>query len=286
MEKDNQAINPATSTASKKSGGKLLVKVGLAMLLVSGVMTGGFYSFLQAQSVPYNPAEHKISTQERNVTAQVVNVEIHGPIDLRLEQSNTPKMSISGEQGLLDDLHAVVDGDTLKISGKGLKMNSHHNLRVALSLPNLQNLKVQGSGDVLAKGFSGETMLVALRGSGDVRFDGQYKNLTAQLQGSGDLDITSPNSEQVTLELTGSGDITAKGQAKNLQTKVKGSGELRADNLIASVVNTESVGSGETQIHAKQSVQVDIRGTGEVNVYGNPTTRNVNALGHGEVNFR
>lgn len=282
MENKTQEITPAT----KKSGGKLLVKIGLAMLLVSGVMTGGFYSVLQAQSVPYNPAEHKVSIQERNVTAQVVKVEISGPIDLRLEQNATPKMTISGEQRLLDDLHAVVDGDTLKISSKGLKMNGHHTLRVALSLPNLQNLRVQGSGDVSAKGFSGDNMIVALRGSGDVRFDGDYKNLTAQLHGSGDLNIHSANSEQVNLELTGSGDLTAKGQAKRVQTKVHGSGELRASSLIAETVKAESIGSGETEVHAKQSVQVDVRGSGEVSVFGNPATRNVNANGNADVNFR
>ncbi len=273
------------NTVAKKSGGKILVKIGIAMLLVSGVLTASFYSVLQAQSIPYNPQDHKLSSQERNVTAQVVKVEISGPIDLTLEQNANPSMKITGEQHLLDNLNAVVDGDTLKISSKGVKLHGRHTINVNLSLPALQSLRMHGSGDTNAKGFTGDNLTVALRGSGDLRFDGQYKNITAQLDGSGDLNLHGGKSEQVTLELTGSGDLTATGEAKTVQTKLHGSGDMRAASLIGETVVTETVGSGDTQVHAKQSIKVDLRGNGEVNIAGNPSSRSVSTKGNGEVNF-
>ncbi len=274
------------TTVAKKSGRKTLVKIGVAMLLVSGVLTGGFYSVLQAQSVPYNAQEHKLSSQDRNVTAQVVKVEVTGPIDLLVEQNATPSMKITGEQRLLDNLNAVVDGDTLRISSKGLKMHGNHPIHVSLNLPALQNLRMNGSGDTNAKGFSGDNLSIALRGSGDLRFDGQYKNIIAQLEGSGDLSLKGGKSEQVNLELTGSGDLTATGETKSLKTKLHGSGDMRAGSLLAEAVHTETIGSGDTKVHAKQSIQIDLRGNGEVNVSGNPSQRNVNTKGSGEVNFQ
>ena len=45
-------------------------------------------------------------------------------------------------------------------------------------------------------------------------------------------------------------------------------------------------GSGTSIVLATKTAEVDLRGSGDVEVYGNPSQRNINKSGSGEVDFK
>ncbi|MFD2273129.1 GIN domain-containing protein [Undibacterium arcticum] len=102
---------------------------------------------------------------------------------------------------------------------KGFNIHTRRPLQVELTLPALQQLTMQGSGDADVKGFNGEQLQLALRGSGNAVVVGQYKRINASILGSGDLQLNGGNSDHVELSLTGSGEMTITGQSKALAAK-------------------------------------------------------------------
>lgn len=278
----------SAAPAAKKSGGRLLLKLGVAMLLVSGVMTAGFYTVLQAKgtsSITVVGLDNgKLVNENRSIAANINKVDVSGPLEVVIVQNDTPALNVSASEGVLQHVQSKVDGDTLKLDLNGVVRTSKP-IRVYLSLKGLQELNVHGSAEAEARGFQGESMQLSLRGSGDVRFEGNFKQLKAKLHGSGDMNLSNLDSDQVELEVTGSGDLNAAGKAKSVNAKLKGSGDLNASNLTTDTAEVELIGSGNVDVFAKSNAKVQLRGSGDVMVEGNPAQRTVSTHGSGDVQF-
>ena len=293
LSKDPQdnATNTATNTTSNASANKpskkmhFFVKVGIALSVLSVMLTGGMYGVMTAHGVTVSIEDRELSSAVRPISEQVINVEMSGPFDLVLVQNAKAGIHISAPKNVLEQIETSVEGDTLRISAKrNVAVNFGHS-KIEVSLPKLSKLEIQGSGASTVNGFSGENLSLALRGSGDVGFDGKYKNILANLRGSGDMRINGGNSDDVKLELNGSGDMIVQGHSKALSTKLNGSGDLNAENLPSDSVNVELHGSGNTAVHAKQSVKVALRGSGDITIHGQPSQRDVMVKGSGDVEF-
>ena len=156
-----------------------------------------------------------------------------------------------------------------------------------LVLPSLEALNIHGSGDSTINGFSGEKVEVQLNGSGNVKFNGRYKDITAAVHGSGELEMNGgSNSQSVDVALIGSGQMTVVGQCKEFKAEQTGSGDLNAQHLSADQAAVDLHGSGTSIISARKVAAVNLRGSGDVSVYGNPGERNITKSGSGEVTFR
>lgn len=295
LSKDTQdkASNPANEgstdkaaqTATSKAKMHPFVKLGIALSVVSVLLTGGMYGVMTAHGVTVKVEDRVLSSATRPINDQVMNVEMSGPFDLVLVQDAKPGIQISAPQNVLDQIETRIEGDTLRISAKRQVAVNYGRSKIEVSLPKLSKLDVQGSGTTSANGFSGENVNLVLRGSGELSFDGKYKNIAANLRGSGDMRINGGDSDEVKLEMNGSGDIKAQGRSKSLITKLNGSGDLNAEDLPSDSVNVEMQGSGNTAIHAKNSVKVVLRGSGDIAVRGQPSQRDVTVKGSGDVEF-
>ncbi|MFC3108049.1 head GIN domain-containing protein [Undibacterium arcticum] len=265
-----------------------LVKIGVSLTVVAAVLVGACYNVLLAQGVSHPPisaAERVIATETRPLGAGIVNIDLNGPVDLKLVQGNSPSMTVRAEKRLLPQITTEQDGNTLHIGLKGFNIHTRRPLQVELTLPALQQLTMQGSGDADVKGFNGEQLQLALRGSGNAVVVGQYKRINASILGSGDLQLNGGNSDHVELSLTGSGEMTITGQSKALAAKIMGSGNIDASRLPSDSVKLDLLGSGDASLNAKQSVNLNLRGSGDIHVDGKPAQRNVSRTGSGDVSF-
>lgn len=259
-------------------------KLTLSLMVISGVMTAGFYGLIKAEAVNTVKVERQLANQNRTITTQVNKVIIDGSMEVTLQQNAVPGLQIAAEQHVIEKINTLVDGDTLRISIKN-STDSRKPIRIALNLASLQALSLRGSGEAWASGFNGEQVSLELNGSGDVKFDGQYKNVSAIVRGSGDMTVNAGDSDKVTLELIGSGDLLATGKSKTIVTKLKGSGDLNARDLTTPNAEVELLGSGDMDVFATAVVKVNLRGSGDVTVLGNPSQREVTKHGSGEVHF-
>jgi hypothetical protein len=267
---------------------RTLMKIGLGMLMLAVVLIGVSFGVLRAEDVGdvhADAGKHVFTSETRKVDGSVVAIDMNGPVDLILKQGATASMVVQADQRYIARIKTVQQGDTLRIDAEDGFFHSHWPLRVELTLPNLHKLDLHGSGDGTISGFSGDKLALNLRGSGDIRFNGQYQHVSAGVFGSGDLQLALGNTNDVDLDLQGSGDISASGQSKTLSARILGSGDLDTTDMQADVVKVDVLGSGDSNVYAKQSIAIDLKGSGDIDVHGNPTQRVVNRMGSGDISW-
>ena len=177
------------------------------------------------------------------VQGPVARVEITGPravVDrLRLEDG---RISLSQGDGAAYDLQA----DSLTIDRNGIRVRSDADqTRIVVTSPDVSSFKLDGSGDLVIKGYDQPALTLAINGSGDIRAVGKTTGLVLATAGSGDAELDelrtlnaevaisgSGNadiaaSNLVTIAILGSGDVDLLSQPVSETTTVSGSGSVR-----------------------------------------------------------
>ena len=264
-----------------------LLKIASGLLLLSFLLIGMSFSMLRAQGTNShgNPEGRMVSSETRPIGAEVIEIELSGPIDLTLRQGATASMKVSGEKRYLENIDTTQTGSLLHIGTKGMLLHHRQPLQVVLTLPALEQLSIRGSGDSTVNGFSGDKIEVQLYGSGNVKFNGRYKEVSASVLGSGDMEMNGGSSDKVSVALVGSGGMTVVGSCKQFKADQTGSGDLDGEHLAADVTTLTLRGSGTAVVQAITKIDVTLRGSGDVNVIGNPAERTVNKTGSGDVTF-
>jgi hypothetical protein len=267
---------------------RTLLKIGFGLLLLSFLLIGMSFSMLKAQGTSNhsNPEGRMVSSETRTIGADVTQIDLSGPIDMTLRQGAVASLVVKGEQRLLGNIDTTQEGKMLHIGTKGMLLHHRQPLQVVLVLPSIDKLSIRGSGDSTINGFSGEKVDVQLFGSGNVKFNGRYKDVSAAVHGSGDMEMNGGSSDKVDVALVGSGQMTVVGSCKEFKADQTGSGDLDAEHLAADATEVNLRGSGTSVVQAIKTAQVTVRGSGDVSVLGNPTERVLNKTGSGGINFR
>jgi hypothetical protein len=268
---------------------RALLKVGFSLLVLAFLLIGLSYSMLRAQGISgaANSAGRVVASETRSLGKNIRAIDLGGPIDLTLRQGAVPSLLVRGEQRMLGNVETSTGADgTLHIGTTGMLLYHRQPLQVTLVLPSIEDVSVHGSGDSTVNGFSGERIGVDLNGSGNLKFNGRFKQVRASVHGSGELEMNGGASDKVEVVLIGSGTMTVVGSAKQFKAEQTGSGDLNARYLSADEARLQLMGSGDATISASQAATVTVRGSGDVLVYGNPAQRDVSRNGSGEVIFK
>jgi hypothetical protein len=244
------------------------------MMRAQGVQTGAL------------PDRRAVASETRVLARGIEVVELSGPIDLTLRYGPTASLVVKGEERLLANIDSFQQANVLHIGTKGMLLHHRQPLQAILVLPNVSRVMVDGSGDSVITGLSGETIGLMMSGSGNVKFTGRYQHVDAALRGSGNLELNVGNGEEVTLEQESSGHIAIVGSARKLSVHKQGSGELDARHLRADEVMLKQTGSGDSVVLSRETVAIDMEGSGDVRVRGGPRVQSVTRTGSGEVTFR
>ena len=264
---------------------RALMRVGLSLLILAFVLIGLSYTVLRAQGVSSRPEGRTVTTDTRPLDRRVRTVELNAPVDLNVRYGPQPSLVVRGEQRLLQNIETNASGDTLRISTRGLLLRHRQPLEVDVTLPMLDALSVDGSGDTRVNGFSGERIEVSLNGSGSVRFNGRYRQARAALHGSGELSLDAGNSDSIEAELMGSGAISLAGATRSFRYEGSGSGTLDAQRLRAEEAQLRQTGSGSASVTVRDTVAASVSGSGDIDIHGEPSQRSVGRTGSGTVHF-
>lgn len=268
---------------------RILLKIGAGMMLLAIILVCISAAMLRAHAAEgYStniPGSHALKTENRTIDAGVTVITANGPVDLVLRQGTTPAMQVIAEERLLPRIKTKQQGNALEIDFQDAIFHSNHPMRIELTLPKLEQLSLHGSGDARVSGFSGDKVVLTLRGSGDMNFDGVYQHVTASTMGSGDLEMTTGAGSDADLSILGSGAITASGQNKATTVRIMGSGDVNTENLHTDTLKLDVMGSGDSSVYATKSVEVNLHGSGDVSVHGNPVQRNVTRMGSGDISW-
>jgi hypothetical protein len=103
------------------------------------------------------------------------------------------------------------------------------------------------------------------------------------LQGDGNITVTGPNSRRLTVTLLGSGNIQATGTTTRLEVTISGEGNALLGQLIAHDVKAALSGDGSLTLAATHSLNASVSGTGTILYSGNPSHVTTTVSGNGTI---
>lgn len=105
-------------------------------------------------------------------------------------------------------------------------------------------------------------------------------------EGSGDVFIEALNGDSFELIHDGSGDIGLEGQCKTLSLTHEGSGDVNAKGLTCSDATLKLDGSGEVRLSVSGSLDLSLNGSGDLDIWGTPRLAGFRQSGSGDLHIR
>lgn len=197
------------------------------------------------------------------------SIRLNSTADVFVTKGSRYKLVVEADADVIDRIKTTVTGGTLTIDmeSSGRWTWGDSNAKVYVTMPGLDAVTLNGSGDIDVGAFSGSS-------------------LDLDLKGSGDIDIDAIDYKTVSVDLKGSGDIEARGTCTDLTVKIKGSGDVDMDRLECTSAAVMIRGSGDVSVYAGDSFDGSISGSGDIEVHGSPRKNSSSVRGSGDIILR
>lgn len=205
----------------------------------------------------------------RNETRNVTNfsgIDLRMGADVNFTKAPEYKVEVRAQDEILRVLETYVSNDRLVIKfDRDIRVRLHDGVTVNVSGPNLNSLRVSGSGDINCTGAFNPA------------------NIEMDVSGSGDITVSDLTTNLLDAAISGSGDIKVlQGAANDAKLKISGSGSFDLAGVAAKTANVRTSGSGNTRLKVSDRLDVNIAGSGSVYYTGNPVI-NASISGSGKV---
>jgi hypothetical protein len=206
----------------------------------------------------------KIINKTRNV-GSFDAVGVSGSFDVFLVAGDEGKLDISVEENLESYLITEVNNGTLKIKWKnGVNIRTSSKTTVTVHFKSINSLAMAGSGDIIGKDkIKGNSLDVAVAGSGDIKVDMDVEQLEAAVSGSGDIELS--------------------GKATDFEAAVSGSGDVDAYDLKTEKAELKISGSGSIKVSVEKEIVARVSGSGNIKYKGQPRIEDIKVSGSGNV---
>ena len=150
-------------------------------------------------------------------------------LDIRLFNRPDPGVRITAGTKSIDRVKTEVVGDVLRVSTKsrGLTIGPDPlgDVQISLGVPVLLALRVDDQADVTLSGLSAKSFELRVNGSGDVRARGRVDELEMEVDGSAETDLSDLSTQDASVRIDGSGDSRLR-VSRSLELIVEGSGDV------------------------------------------------------------
>lgn len=184
-------------------------------------------------------------------TAPFDAVRLNGSFDVVFSQG-PQKIVLAADENLIDIFEIEVKDGILNVGVKrGYGYSSKGKTVVTVSSPELNSVKVNGSGDFkVRKVLDSDALSLSINGSGDIEADKvECKNLSCNINGSGDIEVNALTASSADVKINGSGDVKLVcREVGEVIAKVNGSGDVDLYGNVASVASKVN-GSGKVSTH-------------------------------------
>lgn len=200
--------------------------------------------------------------QDTRTPGTFSSIELDLNADLTVRRGSDYSVKIEAEENLLKLITTGTSGDELKIDSRRC-LNAHQRIRIAVTIPALESVELNGSGKILIP----DTF--------------QVKNLRLEVNGSGTVDARLI-AAAVDCRINGSGNASFEGSANKLSVRINGSGNVHAYKMPCNDSEIRVNGSGDVKSYAIQNLDVHVNGSGSVFYKGKPSV-NSRINGSGKV---
>ncbi|GAB5417266.1 MAG: hypothetical protein Crog4KO_28480 [Crocinitomicaceae bacterium] len=191
-------------------------------------------------------------------------LKISGLVDVVLMQGSTPKVTFDINPEIQEDFQLTTEDGVLNIGFDKEAFANKRNAVVYVTFTDLKELRFSGVGDVSSKGeIKLDELLCKISGVGDVALDIDCKKLDVKFSGVGNVKV--------------------EGEGESANYAWSGIGNLKASNMKSKVVALSLSGMGDAELHATESLEVNLTGFGDVKYVGSPKTTDLNTPGNGQI---
>ena len=188
-------------------------------------------------------------TSETREVGDFDSIALRGSAQLHVRIGEPASLIVEGSAKALERLEADVDGDTLHIrtSNKEWVFPGGTRLTVRITVPKLEDLRLEGGNDVHLTGFDGGETTIDIEGAANLKGDGKLDELVVHMSGAGHADLRNlvANDAKVTVDGVGSvyvnstesldatmngvGAILYSGTPRDVNTAMRGLGTISKD---------------------------------------------------------
>lgn len=209
----------------------------------------------------------RVTETSRSLPA-FTRLRVDGPMTVKASPGSSQTVSIQADDNIAPLIVTEAQGDLLVVRTQpGTSFRTRSAIVVRINFTQLTQADLRGSGDFDLDGIKGASFEMAIAGSGDARIRGAELGRFAG-------------------RIAGSGDLLASGRAETATFSIAGSGDVRAEDLNARTVSVSIAGSGDARVHATESLNAQVAGSGDVTYSGNPPKVSRSVAGSGEVRAR
>lgn len=166
----------------------------------------------------------QIVSEERSVTGFTV-IELTGRGEVVITQTGSESLRVSADDNVLPLVATQVRGKRLLLGLKRDIMLWETTVRYEVTVRELSELALSGSGDITLTKLDGNRLDVKLSGSGTISAAGHVQMLAIDLGGSGEFAGAELASQQAEAHISGSGDVVVKAN-ETLAANISGSGHV------------------------------------------------------------
>jgi carbon monoxide dehydrogenase subunit G len=209
-------------------------------------------------------------TESRLTNDVITGLILKGSVPVTIQYGDVASLTVIADNA--EDIRKVktsVEGSILVVSSHGNSLNS-------VSFAGM-NITINGI-DIFSN-VSGSS------GKVEVRMVVKIPIEDITVQGSGDVTYLNVLQDRLSLIVQGSGDIIVSGEVISLNANVQGSGDIRAKKLKSADASLTVVGSGDIGSTVQNNVVAMVVGSGDIDVYGSSKKRSVNVVGSGDITF-
>jgi Putative auto-transporter adhesin, head GIN domain len=142
-----------------------------------------------------------------------------------IERTGKESLEVTADDNLVALFTSEVKDGTLHLSvAKGKSMSGKRPV-FKVTVSDLRQLGVSGSGSVDATGLDGEGLAMSVAGSGEITVAGRIEDVTISISGSGSCNAVDLKAKRAKAAVRGSGELTVNA-SDELDANVSGSGSI------------------------------------------------------------
>jgi len=201
--------------------------------------------------------ERKAETRELDAFSRI---SMRGISKLSIHQGEEQKVKIEGDAIAISRITTRVEAGQLiidigrdwaeKISA-GFDFFSTNDIRITITVEDLEALEVAGAADVEMGAF-------------------KTQDLTLKLIGASNMKIDELRADSLRTEIPGAGRVTVSGKVDDQVMTLAGAGNFSGHKLKSKTAKVNLSGVGSAQLWVTGELDVTIAGVGSVEYYGNP----------------
>ncbi len=193
-----------------------------------------------------------------------VGVEVGGAFTVEITHSEKFKCSITADDNIVDRIRALTEGGTLHVYLDPGSYVTKSGLRAVISMPKLEEVKLNGSTTCSVSGFKSSDSLKALISG------------TSQLKGE-------MAASDVKVIVVGLSQVALRGSADELTIRASGSSSLDLGDFIINRADVILSGASTANLNVKEKLGFDLTGASRLNYRGGPKIEKAKATGASSV---